>query len=244
MADPSIIADIDQWFVERLQTLYHGGELIPVYPPGAWPRDVGETKYPCYAMKRYIKPRIDVKRARSHEVTFTPSVEQQTITFPEYMHLDPVSGPKEWTVKPLPTPYELGYQIDCLAANDAQALFLAFNLSRSIPVPSRPTIGTEPPLLITPDGDPENLDDLAKPRFWTAQRYLVSNIWIDRIEEFTKPSIGSVDLEAIGAVIDRAELDEASDWTELDELLRRIETTTDEDELEELRNRILEITAP
>jgi hypothetical protein len=190
--DPSIFTAIDEFIVAGLEKLKLGGEKVKVYPPGA-ARDKGQTEYPCYAVKRYLPAAQDMKRAMPHMEVFCPSDEQQTISFPEYTHLPDVTGPENWTLRKFPTPYEMYLQIDVLAVAPAQADVMILFLAEAIPSYSAEIQRQN--IRFYPHGDPTNLDELAKPLFWTAARYLVTNIWVDRIGEITKPSIGDITVE-------------------------------------------------
>lgn len=208
---------VDQHIISRFTAIKMDGTTIPVYAPGA-SRPKGKTKTPSVAVSRYLPFDIDVKQARPHIEVFTPSEEQHTVLLDDHMGasalgmendavemdrdditadrvmLGELTGPASWTFGPPPTPIELYYQIDLIATTQAHADALLVMLLEALPCPYRPKIGTRN-VLIVPNGPPVNLDELEKPCFRTAARYTVSNVWIDRKDKFTKPSIADVEME-------------------------------------------------
>jgi hypothetical protein len=93
------------------------------------------------------------------------------------------TGPASWTVRPYPSPFELYYQVDLRTADEGQARVLPAFVMEALPERFRPKINSQFPVF-TAD-KPQNLDELAKPEYWTAFRWRVSHVWLDRLTGYT-----------------------------------------------------------
>lgn len=97
------------------------------------------------------------------------------------------TGPASWTVRRCPTPVKVLYQADINTVDPAQQIGLWNYVMDLLPSGHRPWInGQSPSFHMAP---PTNLDELEKPRYRTAFRWWVSNIWIDRIRAYSVQSI-------------------------------------------------------
>jgi hypothetical protein len=189
-----MIAAIDQFFVDRLVRITVDGTGLQAYAPGA-SRPKGKTALPCASVSLILGPYPDPKASRPHIDVFTPSQEERTIVIPAgQLGGGEYTGPAEWTWKKCPTPVEMIYQVDLETAEEAHMQALLLLILEALPVPYTAAINGQN-VRILPEGTPTNLDELAKPLFRTAFRYLVTNVWIERLAGMTKPSIAEVDME-------------------------------------------------
>lgn len=193
-----MIAAVDTYIEERLGRIRHGDGALKIYGFGA-ARPKGKTEYPCMALTRLGSFSYDMTQARPHFDVFTASEDEFTYEIPDWQGGGELTGPESWSWQPCPTPVILTYQVDLLAATKAHADGLPAMLFEALPVPFRPEIDGRHVLMV-PDGDPMNLDELEKPVFRTAVRFEVRNVWIDRATAWTTPGI-----QDIGQVVEAEE---------------------------------------
>jgi hypothetical protein len=185
------------WHVDnRLNAILFQGASITVCPyiPE---RDKGEVTYPSIAFKR-LSVAIDIARARPNVEIFVPSDAKGTVVVPPSMgEPSQISGPLSWTRKPYPTPVIVKYEIQTLATDKQHADYLTAMIFQAIPVGYQPEIddqyGAQYPLFMY--GKPINMDDLSLPEFRTAFIVTVSDVWLDRLEQFTHTSIQKLDFD-------------------------------------------------
>jgi len=192
-----MIAALEAHILGRLARITLDGEPITVYGPGD-DRTKGETVYPCGVLLYHILPYVDMPRTRPHIEVFTPSEEEQTILVPG-MGGAPgteVTGPASWSWKPCPTPMIVPVQIELQATEKAQADRFVWAMNAALPPPYEVVI-QDAGVQILPEGPPIRLDedDGSIPIFRFIQRYEASNVWVERPEEWTKPSIRDVQME-------------------------------------------------
>jgi len=189
-----MIAAIDQYFVGRLVRITMDGTDLKVYGPGA-SRPKGKTTTPCAAVSLVLGPYVDIKATRPQIDVFTPSTAEQTIVIPnDRLGGGEYTGPASWTWKQCPIPVEMIYQVDLEAVETAHMQALMLLINEALPMPLTAAINGQN-VRILPQGHPTNLDELEKPLFRTAFRYLVTNVWIERLAGMTKPSIAEVDMD-------------------------------------------------
>jgi len=187
-----MIAAVDAYIEERLGRIKRGDNALKIYGFAA-ARPKGKTEYPCMALTRLGAFAYDMAQARPHFAVFTPSEDEFTYEIPEWQGGGELTGPASWSWQPCPMPVILTYQVDLLAENKAHADGMPAMLFEALPVPFRPEIEGRH-VLILPDGDPMNLDELEKPVFRTAVRFEVRNVWIDRALTWTTPGIQDIGL--------------------------------------------------
>jgi len=191
-----MIAAIETHIAAQHAHVKVGTTAVVYYGPDA-DRPKGETKYPCYVLRRLFSPAPDLARAVPHHEVFEPSTETQTIELPDYYGGGSVEGPASWTVRPAPTPITLDYQFEAQATIRSQANGLFLMHLEALPMPYRVEIEgcwvrIQPhphrPVIIEEE-------DAGKPVFRMIQRYEVSNVWIDRLTSYEVLSIAGVDPE-------------------------------------------------
>jgi hypothetical protein len=113
-----------------------------------------------------------------------------------YRHTEQV-GPVSYTVKPAATPWKLLYQVDRQAVSKEHAKALDSFIMDCFPRGHWPVLGPNLAPIWSPV-EPKNLDELAKPEWWTAFRWWVGPVPIDRKTSYQVKSIGSVTMEWAG----------------------------------------------
>lgn len=182
-----MFTEVENALSEYVQRVKFEGEPIQVYPyiPD---QDKDETKMPCYAFARqYWK--VNAKKAHDSEI-FIPSEETITQLVPPNPGLgDPVevTGPASWTVKPFPTPIDICYEFRTRATNSQHRDQLALKAIQLFHGAICLHVGDQRPLVML--GEPHNLDQRAKPLFEMSTLLWVYEVWVERLESYTVPSI-------------------------------------------------------
>ena len=166
-------------------------QALKVYAPGP-ERAQGVTIFPCVAISR-TKVMLAAANARPCCELVTPSDEQISVQLPPQLGGGLVSGPDHYTVRPYPTPITVLYQVDLRATVDVQAEALQRICLQALPPGYQPTI--EGYAVTFQLLEIQDLDDLAKPQYWTAVRYWVHDIWVERFDSYQVPSITGVNLQ-------------------------------------------------
>ena len=188
-----MITDVTTHIVNRLKRFKLGKATLNVYGPGA-ARDIGETQMPCIAVSYNLPPQIDEELAIPHQDVFVPSVTEVDTPVPvdgniyqEWIDQNNdgssvISGPETWTWSRYPTPVKLYYQIDLLSSTLAHMTALQTLMFEAFPCGYEPTVDGFA-IRFEPYGDQSILDDLENPLFRTVYRYVVSNVWIQRLTD-------------------------------------------------------------
>jgi len=152
-------------------------------------REKGTTQYPhTWFSRLYFKE--DLSRARPNHEQFTPNEETETLIFTPVQAMGgptELTGPVSWTRKPYPTPIQVVYEIGASATNKTHWNQLEPMVIQAFPVGYQPNINSQYPLFIKTS--PHNLDERDKPLFSISFLMWVHDVWIDRFEEYTSPSI-------------------------------------------------------
>jgi hypothetical protein len=180
------------------KVLFEGNPMrVLPYEPD---RDKGASDYPFYAIQ-FLYYREDKGRAKPNCEIFVPSEEQETVEFPAPGNMGgpkSITGPMQFTKKPYPTPYDIGYDLHVYATDPAVAKAMLLKLAQAFPIGYMPKIG-EPgkeswPLFTK--GTPQDDDEPDKPLFHKIVPLWVEGVWIDRLEEEEHSSISSPELDS------------------------------------------------
>lgn len=194
-----MIESVTTYLVNRLKRFKLGLVTLNVYGPGA-ARDIGETQMPCIAVSFNLPPQIDNDLSMPHQDVFSPSADQVNTPVPSDGNiyrgwiaehnegLETITGPETWTWAKYPTPIRLFYQLDLLASNLAHMNAMQGLMLEAIPPAYSPTVNGYA-VRFEPYGDQSILDDLENPLFRTVYRYVVTNVWVDRLTEHTSAGI-------------------------------------------------------
>ena len=200
-----MIESVTTHITNRLKKFKVGNVILNVYGPGP-ARDIGETAMPCIAVSYHLPPQIDYDLAMPHQDVFSPSVTTVATSIPDDGQiyndwitennngLDTITGPESWTWSKYPTPVQLHYQLDLLASNLTHMTAMQTLMVEAFPPAYEPTINGYA-VRFEPYGDQSILDDLENPLFRTVYRYVVSNVWIDRLTERTAVGITDATLD-------------------------------------------------
>ncbi|MEW6352384.1 MAG: hypothetical protein AB1646_25305 [Thermodesulfobacteriota bacterium] len=188
-----MIQAVTDHIVTRLSgmKLYVGGQVRPlkVFPPGPH-REQGITEFPSVAVS-LVDMQVDTAKARPHEEVFTPSAEQIEAEIAHSLGGGTMTGPDTFLITKYPTPVRLLYQVDLRATKPAHMTPMLGMVLEALPVGYQPRIGDKWVLFDLLEA--KNLDELAKPQFWTAFRYWVHDVWIERFGSYEVGSITDID---------------------------------------------------
>jgi hypothetical protein len=180
-----MLADVDSYIQTRLQQILLNGVSVPVY--GYIPdRDKGHTDFPCLALLRHD---IMVREAdkKPDNGIMTPSTTNVTVTAtPDNRHRR-LTGPESFTIKPYPTPVDVLYEVVACSTNSNDNNFLTEMFFQAFPPGHMAYIGDCCPLFV--HGKPIVKDHLDLPEYQISFLLTVTDLWIDRFEIATVPSI-------------------------------------------------------
>lgn len=187
-----ILDQIDTWLYGRLRQILFNKAPITVHAYGP-DREKGEFEPPCLAFQRmYI--RIDMGRARPTIEVPVADVGSMNINVPPQMSHEigtTLAGPVSYTIKPYPTPVTVFYHVYALAVKKIHADRLQLGLIQAFPPGYQPSIGGQYPLVLV--SDIENMDQLEAPLFESSISLSVGSVWVDRLEAYDVPSIGTIE---------------------------------------------------
>ncbi len=181
----TIINTIDTHIIDRLKRIKVATNTsINVYGPGA-ARPKGDMEPPCFVVSHYLDAVEDADVARRFLDDYEASATEATYIWP-YGENDSsedieIVGPASWTHRKWPLPIILYYQIDIKAVDEDHAEQLNLMLLRLFPKGYNLLLDDNY-IKFRPDGHPTNLDDVDRPLFWRAHRYVVTGAWVESLE--------------------------------------------------------------
>lgn len=192
----TIIKTIDTHIIDRLERIKRAANTpINVYGPGA-ARPKGDMEPPCFVVSHYLDPIEDTGMSRRFLDDYEASQKTAIFIWPygENDSNEPVEiiGPESWTHRKWPLPIFLYYQIDVKAIDEDQAGQLSLMLLRLFPKGYN-TLLDGNWIKFRPEGHPTNLDEVDKPLFWRAHRFVVSGAWVDALESDEVASLAEYD---------------------------------------------------
>lgn len=173
----SIVADIDQFIVNRLSLIQVDGNPIPVLPyePS---RDKGHMIYPSATVTR-VGFNEDTTRRRFGIETFTPSVEKKTI---QLANGNVRIVPDHYVANPYPGIFSLRYIIDIEAVVKEHSDMMLFMMCQAFPFGFEPNISGQ--YVYFRFTKPINKDELYKPLFKLSYLFDVDGVRINRLESY------------------------------------------------------------
>lgn len=196
------MSHVDSYIVSRLSLLkfnYKTTGYAPIkvytYQPD---REKGETVYPSLVA---IRQHVEVRQfdQRYDYDIFIPSETTITVAVPGLMGGGVATGPVSYTRKPHPIPVDIYYQIDTLSTSVDMHNWLTESVYQLFP----PGMQASVPNLEHKQYASFYIerviceDDLVKPVFRSTYVLGVFDLWLDRVEHYTSPSITSISADFV-----------------------------------------------
>jgi hypothetical protein len=180
-----IISTINSHIIDRLKRIKRAADTsINVYGPGA-ARPKGDMEPPCFVVSHYLDTIEDTRMARRFLDDYEGSDTEATFIWPygENDSNEPleITGPESWTHRKWPLPIVLYYQIDIKTVDEDHAGQLSLMLLRLFPKGYNILLDDNW-IKFQPEGHPVNLDEVDKPLFWRAHRFVVTGAWVNALE--------------------------------------------------------------
>jgi hypothetical protein len=184
-----LLSDLDTFIIDQLKRIIFNGNPVTVYDyvPD---RDKGDSIFPCLASIRH-EVTVREKDVQPNAKIITPSSTMISATQTAANGGETSSGPQSYVVTPYPTPVDVLYEIMAFATNKNDNTFLIEMIFQAFPPGFSTQIGDYYPVFMY--GKPIVSDHLELPLYQTSYLLTVTDLWLDRLDSSTLPSITSVE---------------------------------------------------
>lgn len=186
-----MIEAVTQTIKNRLERVKYGESSVSVidYSPSI---DIDLSKIPCYII--YLSNiEEDRVNARTECVVFKKNPELVTIPHPDKLTGGTLTGPKDYTMKPYPTPIKITYSIGMLGTTRNEIFGLYAGLLQSFPPAISFPVNDQNPIFILDHGEVDDIFETGVIRRW--QILEVIDVFVERYEKWIIPSIRYIDFK-------------------------------------------------